>query len=132
MSKIAEAFRRLPPPVSYGLVSMVIVVAAVAIVLQLRPTKPAARTTAEQAIYRKCSQCGQVLEGTAKDLAAKGLVDPIERSTLTDAGRLCQKCNRNTLEFAFKCPKDGTVFVLLPRVAQSRVCPKCGWSPFAP
>ncbi|MGQ9651852.1 MAG: hypothetical protein ACUVXJ_17245 [Phycisphaerae bacterium] len=131
MNRLGEALRRLPAPVSYGIVCIVLVGAAVAIVMQLRPATSVTQQDAGRIIYCKCSQCGHVVEGSAMELADKGILDPVEKSTLTDSGKRCPQCGRNALDVAFKCPKDGEVFLLKRQAGRTLGCPKCGWNPYA-
>lgn len=133
MSRLGEALRRVPAPVSYGIVCIVLVGAVVAIVMQLRPAASVTQQDAVGVVYCKCSQCGHVIEGLPVELADKGILDPVEKSTLTDSGKRCPKCGRsNALDVAFKCPKDGEVFLLKRQAGRAQGCPKCGWNPYSP
>lgn len=131
MSRLGEALRRLPAPLSYGIVFAVLAGAAVAIGIQLRPARPVAKERAARMVYCKCAHCGHVLEAAAKELADKGIVDPIEQSTVTQSGKRCPKCGRDGLDIAFKCPKDGTVFLFGRQPGRTLGCPKCGWNPYS-
>ncbi len=131
MSRLGDALRRVPAPISYGIVAIVLAGATVAIVMQLRPAKPMAEEDPARVVYCKCALCGHVVEASAAELTEKGILDPIEGSTLTASGKRCPKCGRNGLDTAFKCPKDGTVFLFGRRPGRVQGCPKCGWNPYS-
>lgn len=133
MSGLRQALGRLPAPVSYGIVSLVIAGAAIAVVIQLWPEKPgqSRQNMAGGSICRQCTLCGQTYEDSKQDLVAKGMLDPIEHSELTPQGQRCAKCGRGGLQIAFKCPKDGTIFVRSGASRSPPTCPKCQWNPYS-
>ena len=109
-----------------------VVLAAISLVIQLPPGNPVAQGIARRRmVYCKCVQCGYVVEGAAGELVEKGVLDPVERSTLTESGRRCSECDRNSPDITFKCPKDGTVFLFGRQAGQSYGCPKCGSNPYS-
>ena len=95
------------------------------------PAAPA-DSAASNTIFRKCSECGTVLEGDRDEMMQQGLLD-LEGAQLRDAGLTCPKCNKPTMKLARKCPTDATVFI--PDTSQgfddkAACCPKCGWNPY--
>ena len=131
MRGFGQALRRLPTPVSYGLVLLIIAGAITAVVIQLWPDKPSRQDTVDRSVYRRCTLCGQTYEDAEKDLVDKGMLDPIEHSELMPQGKRCTKCGRDGLETAFKCPKDGTIFGRAVTARSAPTCPKCRWSPYS-
>lgn len=130
----SASLSRFPKPVTYALLVVLLLVAALTAYLQIWPGH--SKTSAfggPATLICQCSSCGGVFEASAKALREKGHLD-FEGVNLMGEGHACPKCHKPTLKLAKKCPVDGTVFVpdtLEGADSKAAHCPKCGWNPFA-
>lgn len=122
-------------PLLFAAIALLAVAVGIVVYTQAKSASPpAVAFGGPPTVYRQCTTCSGVFEGSADELRDKGQLD-LEGIALIGEGSLCPKCATPTLKLARKCPKDGTVFV--PDFSQGATskatrCPKCGWDPFGP
>lgn len=125
---VRDTINSMPAWQKYGAVLIALAVPLAAIVWQLWPAPAEARVpeTRGQTVF-KCTECGMVLEPTAKELRA----DPSVAIGPRGGVMMCPKCQKRTMRTAERCPECSTVFFAeytKLEVDASNSCPKCGWS----
>ena len=137
MTSMRERIQNLPPVVSYGVVTVIVLGAVVSIVMKGRNDQSLPPAIAERMVYRQCAGCGHIEENKFAELVEKRWIAADQALGPRGEGARCPQCQRDQMIFVLKCPSDGAVFNYYGELHRgyedtpdASVCPKCQWNPF--
>ena len=113
MTSMRERIQNLPPVVSYGVVTVIVLGAVVSIVMKGRNDQSLPPAIAERMVYRQCAGCGHIEENKFAELVEKRWIAADQALGPRGEGARCPQCQRDQMIFVLKCPSDGAVFQLL-------------------